>query len=283
VPAASAVVSPAINPAAAANQRNNAIVPPGSVAIAPVPAAWRNKDLATNFQTIVGTQEDPGIVDILQDMFDSTYKKVSTRDRAGCKLPERLVVQIVQRVENAALWQEYANTREAIRKKRPHKCTSVAKRGPIQTMEKPRSILDGLDDRYNECALWHGTSPAAAAAIARTGFSLKHSGSATGTMYGHGVYLAECSSKSDEYAKNDTDGLFPGYYCLMLCRTVLGEPLTMGPGGEAVHSTIDAAMNSGKFESVLGDREAAVGTYREFIVYTEKQVYPEYIVMYTRE
>lgn len=102
-------------------------------------------------------------------------------------------------------------------------------------------------------------------------------------MYGHGMYLAECSSKSDEYAKADTDGLFPGYYCLVLCRVVLGEFITMGPGGEAVHPTIETALNSGKFESVLGDREAAVGTYREFMVYTERQLYPEYIVMYTRE
>merc|ERR1719235_1905260 len=140
-----------------------------------------------------------------------------------------------------------------------------------------------MDSKINEVVLWHGTSPQAAAAIAKGGFNLSFSGINAGSMYGHGVYLAECASKSDEYAKADADGLFPGYYCLLLCRVVLGEFLTMGPGGPAVHPIIDASLESGKFESVLGDREAAVGTYREFMVYAEPQVYPEYIVMYNRE
>jgi len=34
---------------------------------------------------------------------------------------------------------------------------------------------------------------------------------------------------------------------------------------------------------VLGDRKASVGTYREFVVYGDDQVYPEYLVLYSRE
>jgi len=103
-------------------------------------------------------------------------------------------------------------------------------------------------------------------------------------MFGHGVYLAEHSSKSDEYAKDDPKGLTgAGVYCLILCRVALGNFVTMTEGGSDVHDMVKASMRSGKYESVLGDRSAAVGTYREFVVYQEAQVYPEYAVLYRRE
>jgi hypothetical protein len=41
-------------------------------------------------------------------------------------------------------------------------------------------------------------------------------------------------------------------------------------------------LATGAFDSVLGDREAEVGTYREFVVFDQAQIYPEYIVIYSR-
>ena len=41
---------------------------------------------------------------------------------------------------------------------------------------------------------------------------------------------------------------------------------------EAIRRQID----SGAADSVLGDREAAVGTYREIVIFDADQVYPEY-------
>ena len=46
--------------------------------------------------------------------------------------------------------------------------------------------------------------------------------------------------------------------------------------------TIDKAMATGNYDGVLGDREKAVGTYREFVVFDERQIYPEYVVLYER-
>ena len=48
------------------------------------------------------------------------------------------------------------------------------------------------------------------------------------------------------------------------------------------HKAIDAALESGRYDAVLGDREAAVGTYREFVIFEEDLIYPEYVVLYTR-
>jgi len=42
-------------------------------------------------------------------------------------------------------------------------------------------------------------------------------------------------------------------------------------------------MSSGAYESVVGDREASVGTFREFVVYKEQQMYPQYLILYSHE
>ena len=59
----------------------------------------------------------------------------------------------------------------------------------------------GPSSDVNEVYLFHGTNPESADLIAKGDFSLDRAGSAVGTMFGPGVYLAENASKSDEYAK----------------------------------------------------------------------------------
>ena len=48
-----------------------------------------------------------------------------------------------------------------------------------------------------------------------------------------------------------------------------------------VDALVQKCVN-GPFHSVLGDREKIHKTYREFIVYDDDQVYPEYVVWYQR-
>ena len=45
---------------------------------------------------------------------------------------------------------------------------------------------------------------------------------------------------------------------------------------------IEQALKSGSYDAVLGDREASVGTYREYVVFEEDLIYPEYVVLYKR-
>ena len=190
----------------------------------------------------------------------------------------------VHRVENRDLWKRYAEARYAMRKKRPHTCTDAELRGVILTARDLAAPLNsGLQKEVNETLLWHGTSPEAALNIIKnTGFQLSRAGANAGTMYGAGHYFAECSSKSDEYAKDDAEGMSKGQFCFLLCRVVLGEQLIMTTGGSAVHTIIAEALKSGQYDSIVGDREASVGTYREFVVYDDALVYPEYVVLYKR-
>lgn len=226
-----------------------------------------------------------GEEEALQKMMVSTFKRISTRDRKGGGIPSKLKVASVLRVENSELWQKYTQGRHCIKKKRHHKYTSVTSYGGqiLTHADLPSSLRSKLNSNVNEVYLWHGTSPTGAQGISANGFKLKFTGSNAGTMYGNGIYFAECASKSDEYATDDEVGIHKGLHCLLLCRVVLGAMLHLATGGSAIHETIRTAINSEQYDSVLGDREISVGTYREFIVYMEDQVYPEYLILYRRE
>merc|ERR1712224_1188308 len=114
--------------------------------------------------------------------------------------------------------------------------------------------------------------------ILKNGFVLDHAGSCTGTLFGYGIYLAECSSKSDEYGRDDGGNTYPGLNALLVCRAFVGKPLVVTKAGE--HYAQEARDNG--FDCVVGDRESKVGTYREIIFFDDRQVYPEYAIIYKR-
>lgn len=225
----------------------------------------------------------------IQLLMDSTFRDIETREGRLCRkeatMPCRLRLETVQRVENEHVWHRYIEERRRIKLKRGHKCTPLVGvggvSGPLEQLCEEGVLTPELQVDVNEVYLWHGTSLANAVGIVNSGFDLKLSGTGAGSsMYGSGVYLAECSSKSDEYCY---EGSEPGVYCLLLCRAVMGQNVTMPAGGPATHQGIKQLVSDGAYDSVLGDREAAVGTYREFVVYSEAQIYPEYVIMYRRE
>merc|ERR1719456_1099017 len=80
-----------------------------------------------------------------------------------------------------------------------------------------------MDASVGEVYLFHGTSPHSALGIVENGFDLSKA-KASG-CYGPGVYFAECSSKSDEYASLEADGVHEGHSVLLLCRVLLGRVL----------------------------------------------------------
>lgn len=142
-----------------------------------------------------------------------------------------------------------------------------------------RKMLKRIDKSVNEYYLFHGTTPEGAFGILETGFKLSFVGSHRGTMFGRGCYFAECSSKSDEYAKAG-EGQLAGIYGVLVCRVACGELFRVT---KSDHKIIQQALDSGMYDGVLGDREASVGTYREYVVFSEDLIYPEYIILYRRD
>eukprot|EP00746_Dinoflagellata_sp_MGD_P111558 gnl/MRDRNA2_/MRDRNA2_48329_c0_seq1.p1 gnl/MRDRNA2_/MRDRNA2_48329_c0~~gnl/MRDRNA2_/MRDRNA2_48329_c0_seq1.p1 ORF type:complete len:436 (+),score=61.62 gnl/MRDRNA2_/MRDRNA2_48329_c0_seq1:124-1308(+) len=135
-----------------------------------------------------------------------------------------------------------------------------------------------LDHDINEVYLWHGTNVRAALSIAEDNFRLSLAGSNVGTMFGKGIYLTENCTKADEYAKDEPEGYYQGVYAMLLCRATLGKFTYTTQRKESAGDEVE----SGKFDSVLGDRMKSADTFREFVVQSADQVYPEYIVLYTR-
>jgi len=131
--------------------------------------------------------------------------------------------------------------------------------------------------KEGEAFLFHGTNPSSSMNILRGGFVLDCAGKSTGTMFGYGIYLAECASKSDEYSRDDAGGNYPKLRSMVLCRALVGKPHVAQEAGDF----IDVAKRNG-LDCVMGDREAKVGTYREFVFFDEAQVTPEYSLIYKR-
>jgi len=136
-----------------------------------------------------------------------------------------------------------------------------------------------LGNPTNEAYLFHGSNPTSAISILSTSFKVDFAGAAVGTMFGPGVYLAESSAKSDEYARDENTGsAYDGLFAVLLCRVVVGSSYVVEKPGDYTEK-----CTSGEFDSVVGDREKAVGTFREFIVFDEASIYPEYVAFYRRE
>jgi len=239
------------------------------------PGYWRTQDvlkLKKTYQTVACEHEE---IEALQQIFDHTFKRVLTRDRVyeyqlgvSEEMPFRLEIAHAFRSEHAELYRRFARRKEAYRGGTPYKA---------KTLEAPYSAY--LNSRLGdgEALLAHGTNPSSAMGILKTGFVLNHAGKATGTMFGYGIYLAECVSKSDEYARDDNGGTYPGLMAMLLCRCLVGSPHVVTEAGDHIQAAKDSRR-----DCVVGDRESKVGTYKEYIFFDETQVYPEYAVIYRR-
>ena len=60
---------------------------------------------------------------------------------------------------------------------------------------------------------------------------------------------------------------------------VLGEPCFVKRGDA---TSGPEALQAGTHDSVICDLEAQRGTFREFIIFDQAQVYPEYVLLYER-
>lgn len=135
-----------------------------------------------------------------------------------------------------------------------------------------------LETAANEVWLFHGTKHIAADSITSDDFKIDLAGSSKGSLYGRGIYFAENSSKADEYSSADKK---TGLFTMLLCRVTLGQMLYNDAVFPDTRRCEEACLK-GVYHSVLGDRKACRGTYREFAVFDEDQIYPNYIVSYRR-
>lgn len=69
---------------------------------------------------------------------------------------------------------------------------------------------------------------------------------------------------------------------MLLVRATLGNPV-INSDIEPNVKELTEALEAGDKHSIVGDREKARGTFREFIVRDPKQVYPAFVIIYRRK
>lgn len=252
---------------------------------------------------------DEKYLQFFQMLMELTYSDVTTRDRVkSCgtwEVPRNFIVKSVVRNENTRLWRKYKMKKADLLRESSYIAEDATVQASLSTaaaqpefgdysavktteaytllMQKAKAdpelgltAEDELEPKINEWVLLHGTSASAAENICGHDFTMRLAGSSTGTLYGRGTYLAESCTKADEYAREE-DGVFT-----MLCCRVLGGRVRYCDERTPDAEALMADCTEGMYDCILGDRIKTSGTYREFVVFDTENVYPEYIITYTR-
>jgi len=263
---------------------------------------------------------DDSILQEFQELLDSTRKGPPnnwTRDR-GCKIhgvgdpactmlcacshkvpvPSAYEVVRVEMNTNPSLWTEYTRTRDDILQECQdgHGAAGSAAYAEVALATSACAGLaqaagaEQLVGGCNEWRLFHGTTRQACEGICESNFSVDMAGSGATwkkpgqgrgmPLYGYGIYLAECITKADEYAR--PEGPAGDLHSVLVCRVAGGR-------AHAIQDdTIDVVrlqrdVTSGRCDSVIGDRVTKLGRpFREIVIYSGDQVLPEFVVTYKR-
>ena len=226
----------------------------------PVPGYWEHKDLSKVAFKLVDTSF---MVPKLQALLRGT--PLGACGGCGASLARATVTRVC-RIENTVLWKNFGHRKATM--------LELSRGSRPQRVQVP--LHASLDPDANEIFLFHGTDPQLAKVIAKHGFD-ERMGKLSG-LYGGGCYFAENSCKSNQYARATTAG---GEHAILYCRVAMGDAFRTSSQLKNRRRAPDKPGGRwGTFDSVLASGGAQV--HREFIVYDRNQVYPEFIVYYTR-
>jgi hypothetical protein len=158
---------------------------------------------------------------------------------------------------------------------------------------------NNIISEINEYYLLHGTRKNLVDNIVCDGLDSRLAGDSTGTLFGRGIYMAESSTKADQYADERTNRVGAGQPLNMIVvRVLLGNtfvcdkpqqfrrpPCTFA--GCLQDNCSDKAHGGLFFDSVLGTHRVEPShqrlIFREFLVYDKTQCYPEFLIEYIRQ
>ncbi|KAL1520928.1 hypothetical protein AB1Y20_022488 [Prymnesium parvum] len=270
----------------------------------PLPSCWVTKD-ATDVHshriTIDPTSaEGAALYRQIEDLLQHTSSSYEGKPHGSClgidfKSGELRAFKVVkvERIENYALWKAYWHKkRELVDHHYAHN-VRVRKVNPATRL--PDFDKDGLlDPALNECFLFHGTSAVMVPIIADSGYDERVATLKGG--FGAGIYFADQGCKAKQYASKDpaNDGL----RVLLINRVLLGDPACVNDamrrvrrpperGGDfAPGVTFDSVMAK-SFDIVYGHpiigSEDSQVEHREVVIYDHRQVYPEFIVWFSKD
>jgi hypothetical protein len=247
-----------------------------------VEASLRSMSMPIRFSLHTTDIFQPTVLQEFQRLVDHCFISKYTRDRKGGTIPKSLQLVRVVRVQNSTLLREYHARRDQIIddlsdddcRKSKEILTPDVRTG---VLNQPLTVLPQLEDNAIERWVFHGTTPEGLEGITTASFDLKRAGTAAGSLYGAGIYCAGCSSKADEYTREDKNGIRG----LLLCRASLGKILCTCELNPNI-ANLQNEKETRKCHTILGDRWRAAGTFREFVFSDNSQLYPEFILYYQR-
>ncbi len=215
----------------------------------------------------------------------------------------------VVRVQNPVLWVNYHNRCGVMHKKLLEQFKSDDKIPPVAKVLTAAAAPppSPLNRAVNEQFLFHGLNHAHLDTITREGFNPRFC--SLDGMFGSALYFAEHSSKANQYTHcgscsmvGGTPGLNAGQQCkclpsdeacLLLCRVALGDGLVEkdyrgnAPGQFWHQLRTEPKKASGHiYHSVIGESQQnyahAALRLREYIVFEQTAVFPEYKIFYKR-
>lgn len=203
-----------------------------------------------------------------------------------CEQFKNARIHSVQRIENQQIYQCYSNKTTEIMKQ----LKRLAPEPPELQPPVPPSVRLNKEGFANAVYLWHGTKQRTVATICKQGFD-DRAASLSSNLYGAGIYFAEQSCKSLQYANPDAGGV----QWLFLARVCLGNPaypvarimdhVRLPPclrccGHCCVGEHCDDQQRAPADSVIANPGVAKYGLqiHREFIVYDRSQTYPKNLV-----
>ena len=163
-----------------------------------------------------------------------------------------------------------------------------------------KQLPEVLDPASNELMLWHGTSAKITLEdgteqdtwriLAKHGFDERVGGDSNGGLYGKGIYLADASSKANQYSTAPICNAplnADGHHCMLLCRATMGSPFMAKEPLQGIRRPPDNPATPGlPYDSVFAKEGFTTNFngkqfHNEYVVFSGAQIYPEYVVWYT--
>ncbi|CAF3833579.1 unnamed protein product [Rotaria sp. Silwood1] len=268
------------------------------------PIYWGKKAFTESYHEInvnAGSTEFEIISDLLNGTIEHHGNKYGTIYGQD---PGQFVVTSITRIHNKTLWEEYCFKKERIIEANGHKLATCESSKYLQG--RPL-LMPLLDTSANEYWLFHGCDPKTLPTLLKKGYDCRVS--SVDGMFGGGFYLAENSSKSNQYipcpscqqncidrdsnckCQNQQDFQFS----IIFYRTVLGDMHIVKEYKSEIYCGTDVSHpvrrppkkpnSDDLYDSIIGECNKYGGNslrYREFVVYDTAQAYPEYVIKYKR-
>mmetsp|Transcript_25977 Transcript_25977/g.57357 ORF Transcript_25977/g.57357 Transcript_25977/m.57357 type:complete len:328 (+) Transcript_25977:61-1044(+) len=203
----------------------------------------------------------------VEAMMQSTAKEIRTRDRSHHSgVPKHFQATGVVPIQFRQVARRFYGAAPSRPEAVPSFCEAMTRKWAnrlLRANERP-------DLECGEELLWHGTSAEKSVSIIKFGFDQTK---CQRSRVGQAVFFAESITKADEYTDCD-------HKIAWLVRVRVNRPAVStarDPGSEERSLRQRAQQSTG---CVLLDRQAAVGTFREWAMLDGSQTLPEFIVSY---